>query len=443
MMGEKSPLSFIIFAILFCLLFSTLLISQNAEEPDSWWPDWNPEELKRMENSETWTSSGPKGGNVISVNVSPLNPDEIYILVYCNFSMSCIYKSPNAGKNWTQIATLNRACFDMAIHPRNPQIIFVLSSFSVLKSKNGGASWTVNDLGPRRYGYEGQIVIDPINPDILHVAGYHYHGTPGHGMAAFKSTDGGVHWTTNCINPDSQSGRAYCIAVNPSSPNILYLGGYYVDGSNYFDKLYKSTDSGDSWQDVTGSIQATPESIIIDPNNPNKVYVGTYWGVYRSSNSGQTWAGNVGRVYAYALGMDPSNSNTIYAGYDKNCYKSTDGGVNWTKYTAGLRGICQDILACSGRVYFSSYAGLYKSQDGGETWKASHAGVKNNVITAIAVARSSPNVIYAEGSQNGLFKSTNFGNSWSRLPDFYRCDSIYTICVDSSNPDDLILLAGG
>jgi photosystem II stability/assembly factor-like uncharacterized protein len=440
-MGEKSAL--IVFAILSCFLFSAPLFSQQVEKPDSLWPDRNHEEWVRIKNADTWTSSGPMGGNVISVNASPINPDEMFILVYCNYGMSCVYKSTNAGKNWTKIATGKRACYDMALHPHNPQILFVLSSFDVLKSTNGGGSWTVNNLGSRRYGYQGQIVIDPINPDNLYVAGYHYHGTPGNGIAVFKSTDGGVHWTTQCINPDSQSGRAYCIAVSSSSPNILYLGGYYGDGLNYFDKLYKSTDSGNSWQDVTGSIPKIPESIIIDPNNPDKVYVGTLWGVYRSSNGGQTWTRNAGNVYAYAVGIDPADSNTIYAGYDKRCYKSTDGGVNWAIHTAGLCGMCQDILAYSGRVYYGSYAGLYKSQDGGETWKASHAGVKNNVITAIAVAKSSPNVIYAEGSQNGLFKSTDFGNSWIRLPDFYRCDSIYSICVDSSNPDDLILLAGG
>ncbi|UCE40533.1 MAG: hypothetical protein JSV17_13910 [Candidatus Aminicenantes bacterium] len=401
------------------------------------------EEMVRMQNSETWRSFGPMGGDVISVNVSPVNPDEIYILVYCNYSMSCIYKSTNSGQNWTKTATLNRGCYDMVIHPHDPKILFVLSSSFVLKSTNGGASWTEYDLGYRTYAAYGQISINPINPDILHVAGYHDPGSSGFCMAAFKSTDGGVNWTTKDIKPNSQYGRAYCIAMNPSSPNILYLGGYYSDGSNYYDKLYKSTNSGDSWQDMTGSIQACPYSIIVDPTNPSKVYVGTTWGVYRSSNSGNTWTKSTGGVYAYALGIDPSNPNTIYAGWDKKCYKSTDGGVNWTAYAAGLCGICQDVLAYSGRVYYGSYAGLYKSLDGGTTWKASHAGIKHNVVPAIAVARSSLNVIYAEGSQNGLFKSTDFGNSWSRLPDFYRCDSIYTICVNSSNPDDLVLLAGG
>jgi photosystem II stability/assembly factor-like uncharacterized protein len=405
----------------------------TSEAPESLW----------LANEAEWTSSGPMGGNVTSIKANPENAEEIHILVYCNSWMSCLYKSADAGQTWTKTATLNRGCYDMAIHPHDPQVIFVLSSYRVLKSTDGGDSWTEYGLGSRNYGYSGQIAINPINPDILYVAGYHYHDNPGYGMAVFKSTDGGVHWSTKNINPSAEYGRAYCLAVNPSSPNILYLGGYYSQNSRYYDKVYKSTNSGESWQDVTGSIPSTPRAILINPVNPNKVYVGTNWGVYRSSNSGQTWERNAGRAYAYALGIDPAYPNTIYAGYNKNCFKSTDGGVNWTEYSAGLCGICQEVLASSGRVYYGSYAGLYKSLDAGTTWAASHTGIKHNVIPAIAVARSSPNVIYAEGSQNGLFKSTDFGKSWSRLPDFYRCDSIYSICVNSGNPDDLVLLAGG
>jgi photosystem II stability/assembly factor-like uncharacterized protein len=349
----------------------------------------------------------------------------------------------NAGKNWIKSATLNWGCYDMVIHPYDPDIFFVLSPYSVLKSTNGGASWTAYSLGSRNYGYNGQIAIDPQNPDVLHIAGYHSYSYAGYCMATFKSTDGGASWTAKLFNSSSRSGRAYCIAVSPSSPNILYLGGYYSDGFTNVEKVYKSTDSGDSWQDVTGPIDTNPYSIIIDPTNSSKVYVGTNWSVYRSSDSGQTWKKGEGRVYAYALAMDPSNPETIYTGYNKNCFKSADGGITWTEYKAGLCGTCQDILVCSGRVYYGSYAGLYKSLDGGTTWEASHLGIKNNVIPAIAVARSSPEVIYAEASQNGLFKSTDFGSSWRRLPDFYRCDSIYTICVNSSNPNDLVLLAGG
>ena len=165
--------------------------------------------------------------------------------------------------------------------------------------------------------------------------------------------------------------------------------------------------------------------------------------MFRSSDAGQTWARNEGIASAYALGLDPSSPNTIYAGYRSRCYKSVDGGVEWTEYTAGISGSCQDILVYSGRVYYASYAGIHRSLDEGKTWAAGCSGIKNTVIPAIAVAGSSPNVIYAEAAQNGLFKSTDFGNSWIRLPDFYRCDSIKAISVNSADPDDVVLLAGG
>lgn len=394
-------------------------------------------------DSDPWKSFGPMGGNVVSVKANPVDLNEVYALVYCSYSMSCVYKSTNAGKNWTCTAILDRDGYDLAIHPHDPKVLFVLSSHAVFKSTDGGTSWVQHGLGSRDYGYDGQIVIDPKNPDILHATGYHYISSTNSCMAAFKSTDGGVNWTAEYIQPDSITGNSSCIAVNPISPNILYLGGSFREGFYTRYRVYKSTDSGETWQDTTDSIGGYPGSIVIDPSNPSKVLVGTNWGVYRSPDGGQTWEIGGQGACAYALGMDPSNPGTIYAGFNGRCFKSTDGGVNWTAYAAGLSGNCQDILVHPGCVYYGSYVGIHRSLDGGMTWESSNTGIKNNVIPAIAVPRSSPNVIYAEAAQNGLFKSTDFGNSWHRLPDFYRCESIFSICVNSANPDELVLLAGG
>ena len=470
-MGGKSSRNVLIIGL--CVFFSALLLAQEddlisqrhrsrkfLEHNARLGMDRAPEELSQIANGqypirivddfavqpldpETWQSFGPMGGNVISLKVSPADPDKIHALVYCNYWLSCLYKSTNGGKNWTKTAAVSRGCYDMAIHPHDPQILYVLAAHFVLKSTDDGATWSQHSLGSNSLAYNGQIVIDPENPDVLHACGYHYFSSSNYCMASFKSTDGGVNWSAQYIQQDSVSGRAYCLAVNPSSPNVLYLGGYYKEGYYTRYRLYKSTDSAESWQDATGAIGGIPYSVIVDPTDTSKVYVGTPWGVYRSADSAQTWAKDEGSVSAYALGMDPAIPNTIYAGYNDRCYKSTDGGVSWAGYTAGLNGTCQDILAYSGMVFYGSYVGLHKSVDGGITWKTSHNGIKNNVIPAVAVARSSPNVIYAEGAQNGLFKSTDFGSSWTRLPDFYRCESIYAIAVNSADPDELVLLAGG
>ncbi len=392
--------------------------------------------------SQNWKPAGPAGGNVMAIAANPNNLSDLYILIFSNSSSSFVYKSSNAGKKWKKVATLNRGCYDIILHPSNPNILYALSSYSVFKSTNGGSSWNEHFLGSGCYGYSGEMAIHPQNPDILYVAGYHYSGSKSC-MAVFKSTNGGVNWATKDINPSSSYGQAYSIALSSSNPNILYAGGYYSQGGSQHNKVYKSSDSGNSWKDVTGSISVEPNSIVVDPTDSNKVYVGTYWGVYRSTNGGQTWNKSPANVYAYALAIDPASPNTIYAGYSKNCYKSSDGGASWTEYKSGLFGNCNDLAALSGMVYYGSYAGIYKSQDAGITWKAAHSGINHNVVTAIAVAPSAPSIIYAEAAGNGLFKSTDSGISWSRLPEFYRCDSIYCICVNPNNAEDLFILAGG
>ncbi len=159
------------------------------------------------------------------------------------------------------------------------------------------------------------------------------------------------------------------IAVAPSNPDILYLGsgeGNNSRSSYWGDGVYKSTDGGDSWQNV-----GLPESqhigrIVVHPDNPDLVYVaalgGLYSenperGLYRSENGGRTWEQvlapvvNGKTIGAVDVAMNPLTPNVLYAttfdkvrvpwSYDlggpgSRVYKSTDGGDSWDMLEGGL-----------------------------------------------------------------------------------------------------------
>jgi len=291
------------------------------------------------------------------------------------------------------------------------------------------------------------MAVHPQNSNTVFACGYCYYdyGASRRCMALFKSTDGGLSWTVKQVDPKYSYAYAYCMAIDPIYTDTLYTGGYCFDGSSSIPKVYKSTDGGNNWGDVSGNFGGAVYSIIIDPASTSKVYAGTPWGIFRSSDGGQSWQQNMGTAYAYALTFDCENPNTIYAGYLGSCFKSVDGGITWKALSVGLYGICYRLLSLPSppEIFFGSYTGIFRSDDGGSTWNESHAGIMALDIPALAVAPSSPNILYAEANEYGFYKSSDFGQSWTRLPDFYRCDAITKILVNPNNADDLFILAGG
>lgn len=399
--------------------------------------------LQLQSDQSQWAAIGPEGGDITGISPNPVNSNEIYAASY---GPAPIFKTVNAGQIWEKIASIDNMVYDISVDPTNPNIIYAPSNSKMNKSEDGGTSWQGYPFCSGFYfPLGGNTAINQNNSNVIYLAAYNYVSSLCW-MAILKSTDGGKNWTGVKIISGSGNAFTSSIAIDPSNPNILYAGGYYNDGSTSYYKLYKSIDAGNNWTDITGIILGNPESILIDPGNPSKVYVGTGWGIFRSSDGGQTWQKNNGYAYASALAIDPSDSNILYAGCSKSCYKSIDGGVNWTSYSGGLYGSCNKLIASSAsstRLFYASNAGIYKSVDSGVTWGACHNGIKANRIPALAVAPSSPNIIYIEVGNNGFFKSSDSGNTWQRLPDFYRCDAITRIIINPNDVNDIFILAGG
>lgn len=453
--------------ILILILGSIALFAQRpGDEIELQNPPFFDNEIKADQiKIPAWKAVGPKGGYIKAIAFNPKNNKEIYAIMYSYPGL--VYYTQNSGKKWKRIAEINDWLYDIAVDPKNPETLYMVSNWRIYKSEDGGKNWEPHyfqssssaDYDPANgsaRGYQG-IVINPQNPKIIYVGGYVYYSSSGKSdLAVLKSKDGGETWTAKKLASNGRYANTYCLAMNPNNPSELYTGGQYYDGFKYVYRVFKSTNAGDSWSNITGIIGSTPYSIVIDPKNPSKVYVGAWGGVYRSTNGGQTWAKNQGYVYLYKLAIDPSSTNTLYAGYADCCYKSIDGGVNWTRYEQGLHGICTDFLipsssssleglvyVQSGQVYYASSCGFFKSANSGVSWKASVGGMNASVIAALAVAASNPKTIYVEVESDGLFKSINSGKSWKRLPYFYRCESIVSLVVNPKNANEMYLLAGG
>ncbi|MEW6542903.1 MAG: hypothetical protein AB1411_04750 [Nitrospirota bacterium] len=250
-----------------------------------------------------------------------------------------------------------------------------------------------------------------------------------------------------------QSDSIVSIALHPTNSNIVYVA------TN--ESVYKSRDGGNSWERMATDLSTYRVlSLALDPKHPASVYAGTMGdAVYKSPDGGQRWiAHNAGlKEHVSVVNQflfDPRDSETVYAATTVGVFRSTDGGRLWDERMAGMKevhivfSVAQD-QARPHIFYAGTTGGTYRSLDGTTSWhKINNGLIPPEILDAslalgvskVVIDPGNPDTIYA-GSNNGLFKSTNRGDSWSRigqsLPDQY----VSTVVVDPTSP--LTLYVGG
>ena len=259
------------------------------------------------------------------------------------------------------------------------------------------------------------------------------------------------------IGPAVISGRISDLAIHPTNRSIWYVAT--ASGG-----LWKTTNSGTTFSPIFDSQNSySIGEVVLDPNNPNVVWVGTgennaqrsvsYGdGVYKSIDGGRSWR-NMGLPQSEHIGrilIDPRNSDVVYVasqgpvfngGGDRGLYKSTDGGTTWNKILdagewAGVSDVVMDprnpdiLIATTwqrARRQFAYIAGgpesgIHRSTDGGATWTKSQRGLPSGDLGRIGLAQSpvNPDVVYAivEAATNGgFYRSQNNGITWQRMSD--------------------------
>ncbi|CAM1344070.1 WD40/YVTN/BNR-like repeat-containing protein [Tenacibaculum amylolyticum] len=292
----------------------------------------------------------------------------------------------------------------------------------------------VKNMKPRNIGpggMSGRVTsIDVVqeNPDVMYV------GTASGGL--WKSTSGGIKWEPIFDNEVTASIGA--VAIQQSNPSVVWVGtgeGNPRNSLNGGYGIYKTLDGGKTWKSMGLEKTRHIHRIIVDPDNPNTVYVaaiGSPWGehkergVYKTIDGGKTWKQilfNNNKTGAADLVMDPSNPNKLIAAmweHKRDPWFFKSGGKG---------------------------SGLYITYDGGENWKkiTEKEGFPKGDLgrIGIAIAKNNPDIIYAlvESKKNALYKSEDGGFKWKKVNDkagignrpFYYSD----IFVDPQNENRL------
>ena len=248
-----------------------------------------------------------------------------------------------------------RSCAVSGVPGKPMTFFFGGTGGGVWRTDDGGSTW--NNISDGFFGGSvGSIAIAPSDPNTIYVGGGEktLRGNFSHGDGIWKSIDGGKTWNHIGLEDSRQVPR---IRVHPSDPNTVYVAALgHASGPNQQRGIFRSTDGGENWKRILfTNEEAGAVDLVIDPNNPRVLYAST-WRVKRTPYSLES------------------------GGEGSGLWKSIDGGDHWTeisrnkglpqKSILGIIGVAVSPVD-SNRLWAmveASDGGLFRSDDAGETW---------------------------------------------------------------------------
>jgi photosystem II stability/assembly factor-like uncharacterized protein len=258
-----------------------------------------------------------------------------------------MYKSMDAGKTWKHIGLENtRQISRVRIHPKNPDIVYVAAlghvwapneERGIYRTKDGGKTWErIFSRGAKAGAID--LTFDPSNPNILYAGFWEVYRKPwdlesgGSGSGLFKSTDGGDSWTDLTRNPGLPKGVIgnVSVTVSGANPERVWAQIEAEEGG-----LFRSDDAGKNWTRVNQDRKLRQRAwyfnrILADPKNPERIYAMNV-GFFRSDDGGKTF--NPVRTPHgdnHDLWISAGNPQRMIEGNDGGATISTNGGANWS-----------------------------------------------------------------------------------------------------------------
>lgn len=400
--------------------------------------------MKSTDKGDTWFYLGLENAlHIGAIDVSKQNSNVLYAAVmgYRSFSPNKgIYKSTNAGVNWQKVLFVSDSTsgIDVKVNPNNQNIVYAAMyervrtppsisktggiTSGLYRSSNAGVNWTLlgtaNGLpAPLTTTGRISIAVSRSNPSVVYSI---YKTTVGNNISAvYKSTNDGLNWTSLSMNGIESSGFDWyfgLIEVHPSNPDVLFIGS--IDLFKY---------SSGVWTNLTNSYSGTfdqqhPDQHVlwINPANPNYIVNGNDGGVFISTNGGTNW------VKRYDLPLTQFYASTIdYLQPVRKAGGSQDNGTeisydgipsNWTFIYGGDGFVTQIDYTNSNIIYCESQnGGLARSTDNGVNFLGITSGLSGrfNWCTPFMLDIQNPNTVYV--GSNILFRSTNRGDSWTAI----------------------------
>lgn len=381
----------------------------------------------------SWTPLGPTniGGRVTDVVVDPTDSDILYV----GAAEGGVLRSFDAGQTWTPLfddqASLSVGA--LALDPSDPHTIYVgtgevnpgggsvaYGGAGLFRSTDQGTTW--ESLGLEETGSIGRILVHPQDPQRLFVAAMGHLWETGPDRGVYRSLDGGASWDLVLAGNDSTG--CVDLVMRPDRPDTIYAAmwerirqpTYYRYGGSGC-AVWRTIDGGDSWSLVGGGLPApTADGGRIglslckaQPDVVHAVYadrIGYFDGLYRSTDGGWAWSQT-----------NDGSLSSVFASY------------GWWFGNVRTHPVDPDIIFVLGLTFWRSTNGGASYAEVSHIMHVDHHGLDFG---------SGANPVIYNGNDGGVYRSTNGGSIWTKLPDL-PITQIYRVALDAGNPDALYL----
>ena len=414
-----------------------------------------------------WVPLGPDAGQPVE-SLVVLPGDAVYAV-----GVSGVFGS-SAGDRW---GLLNAApggepplgatgSLDAAVRADSPLYLLAEAPEAGLyRSRDGGETWTLLESYPSDAPtlFDRHLAVAPSDPSRLYLLTRD---------GARRSSDGGDTWTDLAPYPIppgyEEDFRLGPVRVDPTDPDTVY--GFVrlpfeatAPASTY---PIRSTDAGANWETggIVGNHDFPVNDAVLDPQDPDTIYVATVVGIYGSLDGGETWeprsdglptfpsaGGTITNIPVFALAADPETAGVLYAGLretadrgvDGGVYRSVDGGATWTSASEGLP-LPVTVLELAVQpddpdtLYAGTTRGVFRSTDGGDSWAPTDDRLPTPVAS-VAVDPLRPARLYTGSDDRRLFVSDDAGQSWDRTGDAIPRRTFDTV----TRPIEVVTVAPG
>lgn len=333
-----------------------------------------------------------KNADVISMVKDPQDDSAIYVGTKANG----LYYTYDAGKNWFTIEKFKTSRInDIAISYKNKCLIYVAAGSELYKSEDCNRTWTRIYNEDREGYYISALSVDSYNEGTIYMGlsiDTQNKKKAKDASDVAKSVDFGESWQITMRT--SAGSMVSKIAINQKDTRIVYA-------ATHNNGIFKTTDGGMRWEDITGEPQepvtkktqdeyvqrfeklidfttnvklakSLRESmifrdLIVLPDKDDSLIHASNYGLLRSDDGGNTWSEiklippeGEKKAIIYSLASHPENSDEFYYGSDDTLFKTTDGGRNWTTIKGpGTRAVYKIIITPNTGKDTNVYVGMY------------------------------------------------------------------------------------
>jgi photosystem II stability/assembly factor-like uncharacterized protein len=355
---------------------------------------------------------------------------------------------------------------DIAVNPHHKTTWYVAAgSGGLWKTTNAGTTWTPVFDAQASYSI-GTVALDPTNPEVVwvgtgeNVSGRHV----GWGSGIYVSRDGGKTWEQKGLEGSEHIGRILLHPDHPASAIVAAEGPLWSAGGQR--GVFRTQDGGDTWEQVLYIDEHTGVTDLeVDPSDLNTIYAATFqrrrhiWGymgggpgsgIYKSTDGGTTWrevtnglpTGDMGKI---GLAVTPANPDLVYATIEaadgeQGFYRSTDKGESWERrngYISGGTGphYYQEIEASPTEADLVIQMDVFFqiTMDGGATFDNLGTGREKHSDNHALWIDPDNTMHMLAGTDAGLYETFDRGTTWRHFPNM-PISQFYKVAMSNSEP---------